>query len=585
MENATLNPDRSLVNTYDGADRLQREAIYADAEFTQLLTDTQYQYDTANNRIARYVDANGDGDFADAADSTYGYLYTNSLNQIDATFADVNLNGTQDSGEAILTSYTYDERGNRDTRTESGQTDVYSYDYENRLVELNYNTGTSGSGVYRYAYDYRTRWVLRDESQAGGAETWIVFSGGTSAQEWTESGTTAGLQSGEDTLGVEFVRGSDYGGGIGGILYTLRSGAPSFKHYNSRGDVVAATDGAGALTYQAAYEAFGKHGDTASSQEWGSTPDRQQANTKDEDPTGLLNEGFRYRDLETGTFITRDPLGFVDGPNVYTYVVQNPWTKFDPHGLKFDDDTYHTDDDPSKDRAKNWDELSKKTQEDYAGRGATEDSYNEGVAQFNKNMNEMRKTPFGSAQYDKLRSDEQTTFTFSFGYDEAGESAHFDPETKEFHFNQGKSTIGIIAHEFFHGIQDINSRGGGRNAAQAATRGNPWSQLYQSSDSFAHVPGKPGTSQWKEAQAERAQNVVENEYGLMYGGWGKSKVGDTYMINGVDDLRQYGSGFYKDGFGRSVGYYGKGTSSEIQFDAPAGSYGFREAFKHMKANR
>ena len=36
-------------------------------------------------------------------------------------------------------------------------------------------------------------------------------------------------------------------------------------------------------------------------------------------------------------FITRDPLGFVDGPNVYTYVAQNPWTKFDPKGLWFED--------------------------------------------------------------------------------------------------------------------------------------------------------------------------------------------------------------------------------------------------------
>lgn len=103
---------------------------------------------------------------------------------------------------------------------------------------------------------------------------------------------------------------------------------------------MAATDASGSLTYQSAYEAFGKHGDTASSEEWGSTDDRQQANTKDEDPTGLLNEGFRYRDLETGTFITRDPLGFVDGPNVYTYVVQNPWTMFDPLGLKYDKEQF-----------------------------------------------------------------------------------------------------------------------------------------------------------------------------------------------------------------------------------------------------
>ena len=41
-----------------------------------------------------------------------------------------------------------------------------------------------------------------------------------------------------------------------------------------------------------------------------------------------------YRDLETGVFLTRDPAGFVDGPNVYTYVSQNPWTKFDPEGLR-----------------------------------------------------------------------------------------------------------------------------------------------------------------------------------------------------------------------------------------------------------
>lgn len=43
------------------------------------------------------------------------------------------------------------------------------------------------------------------------------------------------------------------------------------------------------------------NGDTASSKEWGSALDRQQANTKDEGSTGLLNEGFRYHDLETTT--------------------------------------------------------------------------------------------------------------------------------------------------------------------------------------------------------------------------------------------------------------------------------------------
>jgi RHS repeat-associated protein len=92
--------------------------------------------------------------------------------------------------------------------------------------------------------------------------------------------------------------------------------------------VVAKTDSTGSLTYQAQYEAFGKQTATT-----GSTLDRQKSNSKDTDPTGLVDEGFRYRDLETGMFFTRDPAGFIDGPNLYTYVIQNPWTHFDPEGL------------------------------------------------------------------------------------------------------------------------------------------------------------------------------------------------------------------------------------------------------------
>ena len=106
---------------------------------------------------------------------------------------------------------------------------------------------------------------------------------------------------------MEYIRGSDYGGGIGGVLYTIRSGARSYNAYNSRGDVVSKTNDANTITWQAAYEAFGIR-----TQEEGATEDRQKANTKDEDPTGLLNEGMRYRDLEFGIFLTRDPLGHVD---------------------------------------------------------------------------------------------------------------------------------------------------------------------------------------------------------------------------------------------------------------------------------
>lgn len=346
---------RTIVNVYDNIDRLANEVISTSTE----TVTTTYGYDDAHNRIRKEV---ADGKVINSVTTNTDYSYSNSLNQITAYYVEQQ---TRAHSSALPTvadmgsvTFEYDLNGNRKTSTRKwrGNTihekqTLYIYDYENRIRELHEiddattvplpNPGETeedafariADSSYSYGYDYRTRRTLRDESGAGGETTYLSFSGGTSAQEFEEDGTTIGFTPGEDALQVGYVRGSDYGGGIGGILYTLRSGVASVKHYNSRGDVVAAVDGSGTLTYQAAYEAFGKHGDTPSSEEWGSTTDRQQANTKDEDPTGLLNEGFRYRDLETGTFITRDPLGFVDGPNVYTYVVQNPWTYFDPLGL------------------------------------------------------------------------------------------------------------------------------------------------------------------------------------------------------------------------------------------------------------
>ena|GEM_PF-2849613 len=133
---------------------------------------------------------------------------------------------------------------------------------------------------------------------------------------------------------VEYRRGPDMGGGIGGLLHSLRGGTPKYNLGNGRGDVVAQSDQSGALTWTASYEAFGTR-----PVETGTNADRQRANTKEEDPTGLLWEHFRYRDLETGVWLSRDPAGFVDGPNLYAYVNQNPWTKFDPLGLELEEPT------------------------------------------------------------------------------------------------------------------------------------------------------------------------------------------------------------------------------------------------------
>jgi RHS repeat-associated protein len=196
-----------------------------------------------------------------------------------------------------------------------------------------------GSTVWRWGYDHRSRRVQRDEPGSGGERlrTVTVFSGGTSAAEYTETAAAGSAWTVPPAATVQHVRGPDLGGGTKGLLYSLRRSLqpneqstwlPTFNRYNGRGDVVAQSDIDGTTTWAASYQADGRR--TA---EAGTNVERHRACTKEEDPTGLLNEGFRYRDMETGTFISRDPLGLVDGPNVYCYVRQNPWTHWDPEGL------------------------------------------------------------------------------------------------------------------------------------------------------------------------------------------------------------------------------------------------------------
>lgn len=59
---------------------------------------------------------------------------------------------------------------------------------------------------------------------------------------------------------------------------------------------------------------------------------RYAEKTVDEE-TGLVFFGRRYFDPELGQWISPDPSGFIDGPNLYAYVQNNPLSNFDAYGL------------------------------------------------------------------------------------------------------------------------------------------------------------------------------------------------------------------------------------------------------------
>lgn len=301
---------RTTTMTYHDAGWLHTETITAPGEPVRL---TEYRYDNAANREFKVVSENG----VVTTSTEYDY---NPANQLESWTESNGAGGTLRS--ALIG---FDERGNRETQTVTlpggvEKTTQYDWDFQNRLVGV---TDPQG-GAHAYAYDYRSRRIAR--SEPGGA-TAVSWSGGLSLAEYPVTGLQGAVADPEDPT-VEYRRGPDMGGGIGGLLHSLRDGTPKYNLGNGRGDVVAQSDATGVLTWTASYEAFGTR-----PVETGSNADRQRANTKEEDPTGLLWEHFRYRDLETGVWLSRDPAGFVDGPNLYAYVRQNPWTSFDPFGL------------------------------------------------------------------------------------------------------------------------------------------------------------------------------------------------------------------------------------------------------------
>lgn len=227
-------------------------------------------------------------------------------------------------------TYTYDADGNRKTRKLGEVIHHYFWTVENRLAAVEIRSGGTVDDVnsgtlqkrFDFHYDYLGRRVVRS---SGGSTRTYVYSGRSAVQEYLGGTTPA----------TEYVRGRDMGGGVGGLLYT-REGATGYQtaFSNHRGDVIARQGADGQTKDSAVYDAKGDRRQGNGTMIPPSV-DTLGPNTKEvEEELGIVNYGYRYFDPEAGVWLSRDPAGYVDGPNLYAYVGQNPWSKVDPLGLE-----------------------------------------------------------------------------------------------------------------------------------------------------------------------------------------------------------------------------------------------------------
>ena len=282
-------------------------------------------------------------DHATQSDEAYGFDANGNRNTTGYT------TGTNNQTTAGLGfTYTYDDEGNRLTRTETstGKVQSYEWDYRNRLVAVK-DRNTSGGSVVKqvnYEYDAFNRLVHREYDADGagsGAATnqyWIYDEGINAILQFDGSAASnlahryLWSNQVDELLADEQATSLSTGGntlwGLGDHLGTLR-------------DIADLNEGTGvtSVTNHRTYNVFGKL--TA---ETNSAVDLLFGFTGKQldDATGLQHNLYRWYDSAIGQWMSEDPIGFNAGDeNLKRYVGNRVSSVLDPAGLDWLDNYAH----------------------------------------------------------------------------------------------------------------------------------------------------------------------------------------------------------------------------------------------------
>jgi RHS repeat-associated protein len=215
------------------------------------------------------------------------------------------------------TAYTYDAWGR--TLTKSRAVDAstthtagYLYRFGDKLK--NYSTNFPGETPVQFNYDGLGK--RRNKLVEGTEITWYRWAGWSIVSEY-DGGT---VQTDWDPGAVE----KSYVPGLG--EYTSTS---NYAHYlqDHLGSTRNVLDGAKSLLARLEYTPYGEE-----LQFGGNLPSPRYTGHHWDAETGMYFAPFRYYMPGSGRWLGRDPLGFVDGPNVYGYVNNNPLIYVDPDG-------------------------------------------------------------------------------------------------------------------------------------------------------------------------------------------------------------------------------------------------------------
>gem|GEM_PF-4890066 len=133
---------------------------------------------------------------------------------------------------------------------------------------------------------------------------------------------------------AQYIHGQGLGADVGSLICAQTLGADcaaSERYYshNWRGDTIGITDESGASLARYRYGAFGE----LIAGDGGIANNILFSGKRYDSASGLYYFGARYYDASSGRFISRDPMGYIDGPNEYVLAMNNPLLWIDPYGL------------------------------------------------------------------------------------------------------------------------------------------------------------------------------------------------------------------------------------------------------------
>jgi len=279
------------------------DAVYRLLQTVKPKESEKYTYDAVGNRLT------GPG----AKDISYLYNAGNQMTK-----------GRQ-------FGYVYDNNGNQTTRALGNSIDkswTLTWDYENRLKTMEQVKGAEKRTV-SFKYDPQGRRIekklvtIKDGVTKTSTYTY-VYDNDNIALEILVDGGNAPVK----TFYI-------HGPGTDEHLALERGGSFYYYHADGLGSITAITDQSKSIVQSYTYDSFGmvkpanntfNNSYTFTAREW----DKE---------TGLYYYRARYYDPMEGRFVSKDPIGFKGGINVYAYTSNNPTNLKDPLGLapKFGD--------------------------------------------------------------------------------------------------------------------------------------------------------------------------------------------------------------------------------------------------------